>query len=117
MLLSSNKRERHRPGHRRLPDGFDRAGPGWSLNFRFAAQYYSVWQIKPGLAPDFRMPGTIVASVYWIHGNRRGCAKSFGWAAWTTAIELWRGRAEKSDNLGNPYAEKMLQRRSQPIHE
>ena len=44
MLLSSNKRERHTPGHRRLPDGFDRAGPGWSLNLRFAGQYCSVWQ-------------------------------------------------------------------------
>ena len=41
---------------------------------------------------------------------------SFGWAAWTTAIKLWRGRAEKSGNLGNPCAEKTLQRRSQPIH-
>ncbi|THD56851.1 MAG: hypothetical protein E8A46_02495 [Bradyrhizobium sp.] len=75
MLLSSNKRERHTPGHGRLPDGFDRAGPGWSLNFRFAAQYCSVWQIKPGLAPDFRTPGPIVASVYWIHGNPTGLCK------------------------------------------
>jgi hypothetical protein len=75
MLLSSNKRERHAPGHRRLPDGLDGAEPGWSLNFRFAGQYCSVWQIKPGLAPDFRMPGTIVASVYWIHGNPTGLCK------------------------------------------
>jgi hypothetical protein len=30
-------------------------------------------------------------------------------------MELWRGRAEKSCNLGNPCAEKMLQRRPQPI--
>jgi hypothetical protein len=73
-----------------VSDGFDGVEPAWSLNFRFAGQYCSVWQIKAGLAADFRIPGTIVTSVYWIYG---------------------------SDNLGNPYAEKMLRRRSQPIHE
>jgi hypothetical protein len=42
--------------------------------------------------------------------------KHFGWAAWTTAMKSWRGRAEQSGNLGNPHAEKMLQHRAQPFH-
>jgi hypothetical protein len=32
-------------------------------------------------------------------------------------MKLWRGRAEKSDNLGNPRAEKMLQHRPQLIQQ
>jgi hypothetical protein len=32
-------------------------------------------------------------------------------------MEPWRGRAEKSGNLGNPHAEEVLQRRPQPIYD
>jgi hypothetical protein len=64
-----------------------------------------------------KMPGTIVAASYWFHNDPSASRSSSGWAAWTKAIKLWRGRTEKSDNLGNPYAEKMPQRRSQSIHQ
>jgi hypothetical protein len=75
-------------------------------------------KIKAGPATDFKNAGgTIVAAGYWFHNDPRASRNSFGWAAWTKAIKLWRGRAEKSDNLGNPYAEKMLQRRSQSMNQ
>ena len=74
MMLSSNKRERNTATGDCLTAlmALDQDG---LLNFRFAGQYCSVWQIKPRLAPDFRMPGTIVASVYWIRGNPTGLCK------------------------------------------
>jgi hypothetical protein len=71
-----------------LYGAFDGAEPSWSLNFGVAGQYCSVWQSKAGLAADFEDPG------------QRGLRPP------------WRGRAEKSGNIGNPHAEKMLQRRS-----
>jgi hypothetical protein len=61
--------------------------------------------------------GTIVAASYWFHNDPRASRSSFGWAAQTKAMKAMARWAEKSDNLGNPSAEKMLQRRSQSIHQ
>jgi hypothetical protein len=40
-----------------VSDGFDGVEPAWSLNFRFAGQYCSVWQIKAGTRRRFQDTG------------------------------------------------------------
>jgi hypothetical protein len=37
--------------------GFDGTESAWSLNFGFAGQYCSVWQIKADLVADFKDSG------------------------------------------------------------
>jgi hypothetical protein len=101
------------------------AGPAWSLDFRFAAQYCSGCKIKPGSQPIPKMPGNHRRSGLLVSRNdpaqsrssERHCAKISGGQRGLRPLKPWRGRTEKSGNLGNPHAEKMLQRRSQPIHD
>jgi hypothetical protein len=79
---------------------------------------------RPDSPPISRNRGTIVAAAYWFHERsaksrswEQHCARVSGGQRGLRPSKPWRGRAEKSGNLGNPHVEKMLQRRSQPIHE